>query len=66
MKIRLTIGNEGRDIVLPDDSTVERLFASLTLLPDTHIILRRNVPISIDESLREGDEIKIIRVASGG
>ncbi len=66
MKIRLTIGNEGRDIVLPDDSTVERLLASLTLLPDTHIILRRNVPISIDESLREGDEIKIIRVASGG
>ncbi|NLI74074.1 MAG: MoaD/ThiS family protein [Euryarchaeota archaeon] len=39
---------------------------ALSLLPDSYLILRDNVPIPIDEPLNNGDIIRAIKVASGG
>ncbi len=38
----------------------------LRLRPDSYLILRKNVPIPIDEPLGDGDVIRAVRVASGG
>ncbi|GEM_PF-1334366 len=38
----------------------------LCLRPDSYLILRKNVPIPIDEPLGDGDVIRAVRVASGG
>ena len=66
MNISVAVGNVVTSVPLADGSTAADLLASLHLLPDTHIFLRDNAPIPIDEPLKEGDSIKMIRVASGG
>jgi len=65
--MKITIEREGREeIVLPDGASPLDVLARFSLLPDAHIVLREGVPIPVDEKLRDGDALKIIRVASGG
>ncbi len=51
---------------LPEGSVVESIFISLDLPPDAFIATKNSAPIPITESLRHGDRVKLIRVASGG
>ncbi|MFQ6128778.1 MAG: MoaD/ThiS family protein [Thermoplasmata archaeon] len=39
---------------------------ALGLKPDAYLLVRDGRPIPMDESLRNGDRIKLIKVASGG
>ena len=42
------------------------LLKALRLAPDAHILFRGNVPIPIDETLVDGDRIRVVGVVSGG
>ncbi len=63
--------------LLPHDRTVQEvemeqgttcldLLEKLELAFDAHIVTRSDKPISIDEELRDKDDIGIIKVVSGG
>jgi len=66
MLVRIIEGGKTTEIELQDGSTVEELLVQLGKRPDAHIVLRNEVPIPITERLEDGEEIKILRVASGG
>lgn len=66
MMLKVDLSGKRSEVMLPMPSTAEDLLAELCLLPDAHIVLRNDVPIPIDEPLKEGDLVRIIRVASGG
>ena len=53
-------------VEINEGSTGLDLLEKLNLAYDAHIITRGNEPISIDEELRDSDEIGIIKVVSGG
>ncbi|HWM52022.1 MAG TPA: thiamine biosynthesis protein ThiS [Thermoplasmata archaeon] len=42
------------------------LLRALRLAPDAHILIRGDGPIPADESLRDGERIRVIGVVSGG
>jgi sulfur carrier protein ThiS len=52
--------------LLEEGSTVEKLLGEMNLFPDAHIVLRGKTPVPLSEVLKNGDELRIIRVASGG
>ena len=54
------------ELELPENATSYDILKKLDLRPDTLIITRNNQPIPIDEELIDNDEIKLIRVISGG
>lgn len=68
LAMRITVETRGRtdSVEMPDGASPMDVLASLTLLPDAHIVLRGGVPIPIDERLSDGDSLRLIRVASGG
>jgi len=51
---------------LESGSTAADLLRLLDLLPDAHIVVKDRLPIPITQALKDGDRIRIIRVASGG
>ena len=51
---------------LPAGSTGFDLFKRLDIAPDAHLLVRGDVPIPLDELLREGDALLVISVVSGG
>ncbi|QLH75763.1 MAG: hypothetical protein HPY73_09130 [Methanomassiliicoccales archaeon] len=51
---------------LADGSTVEDLLRKMGLYPDAHIVLRGKVPVPITERLVDSEELRVIKVASGG
>jgi sulfur carrier protein ThiS len=55
-----------RKVEVKEKATGLDLLAKLNLTYDAHIITRDNQPISIDEELKDNDEIGIIKVVSGG
>lgn len=66
MKIKVHSGPAERHVEIADGSTPEDILKVLSLHPDAHLIVRDNAPIPLDEELRDGDSIKVIKVASGG
>ena len=40
--------------------------AALKISPETVIVVRKGKPIPIDEKLKDGDEIQIVGVVTGG
>ena len=68
MKITLTISPDTtkKEVTIPRGSQVLDLLHKIQLKPDTLIVLRGNTPIPIDEVLDEEQELRILRVASGG
>lgn len=42
------------------------LLRALRLAPDAHILVRRDVPIAADESLIDGERIRVVGIVSGG
>lgn len=61
--ITIMIDKEIRKV---DASSPMEALEALYLHPDSYLILRENMPIPIDEPLRDGDVIRAVRVASGG
>jgi sulfur carrier protein ThiS len=57
---------DARVLVLPKDSTVETVIRALGLYPDAWIAVKRDIPVPLDDVLRDGDEVKLIAVVSGG
>lgn len=67
MQLNVNLHNREKKIVeLNDNTTALELIKKLELTPDEVIIIRDNNPIPVDEKLYDNDEIKIIKVASGG
>ena len=53
-------------VALESDATGEDLLKALRLPPDAHLLVRGDIPIPIDEPLRDGERICVIGVVSGG
>jgi len=53
-------------IELGDRSTGLDLVKALNLAPDVHILVKDGAPIPIDETLQDGNRIRVIAVVSGG
>ncbi|HTD81853.1 MAG TPA: MoaD/ThiS family protein [Thermoplasmata archaeon] len=57
---------ETKAVELPQGSCGYDLIKHLGLAPDVHILVRDDVPIPIDEKLRDGEQVRVIAVVSGG
>lgn len=55
-----------KNVTLKDGSRGQELLDKLGLAPDAHILARERDPIPLDEELKEGEEISVIQVISGG
>ena len=55
-----------QSVELGPQSTGLDLLRALGLAPDAHLLVRRDLPIPVDESLAEGDRVRVVAVASGG
>ena len=66
--INITVIEAGFSVNLSfDDSvSVERMLRSMNKFPDAYIVVKGELPIPITECIRDGDTVRIIRVASGG
>ncbi|PKK81744.1 MAG: thiamine biosynthesis protein ThiS [Thermoplasmata archaeon HGW-Thermoplasmata-2] len=51
---------------LSDCKTPMEALSALKISPETVIVVRKGKPIPIDEPLKDGDEIQIIGVVTGG
>ncbi len=69
MKIKvhlLPTKKEAKMLELERGATVESAIRMLGLYPDAWIAVKGDSPIPLDEALRDGDEVKLIAVVSGG
>ena len=62
----LPTSRESKKVKLEKGATVEQAIRSLDLLPDAWIPIRGNEPVPLDETLKDGDVLKLISVVSGG
>ncbi|MDH7517959.1 MAG: MoaD/ThiS family protein [Candidatus Thermoplasmatota archaeon] len=66
IKVRIPKTNNVREIQIKKGSTVADLLKNLNIKPDTVIAMSKNMPIPVDDTLNENQEITIIHVSSGG
>lgn len=66
IKVELYPAKREKTVQLDGGATGLDLAKALGLAPDAHILVRREVPISIDEPLVDGERLRIISVVSGG
>jgi sulfur carrier protein ThiS len=64
--VKLSRTKETKEIHLETESTVNDLLRNMNLKPDTLILMSDNVPIPIDNALKDGQDVAIIQVSSGG
>ncbi len=57
---------ETKSVELPQGASGYDLMKHLGLAPDVHLLVRGDVPIAIDEKLRDGERVRVISVVSGG
>ena len=55
-----------KKLYLQNGATIRDLLNKLNINPDTIIPMKNSSPLSIDETLKHGDVIELIRVVSGG
>lgn len=53
-------------VPLSPGSTCEELLEVLGVDPETVIVLRGGVPIPLDETLENGEEVEVMKIVSGG
>ena len=58
--------NEIVDVEVTHGAICLDILEKLDLSPDAHIVAREGDPIPIDEKLKDGEKIEIIKVVSGG
>jgi sulfur carrier protein len=66
IELTVEIDRKQKVLQLPEGSTVEQMLDSLNLYPDAHIVVRGKVPVPLDSPLLQGDQLRIVKVASGG
>jgi len=66
MEITVFMLGESRKISMDEGATGEMLISKLGFTPDGVILISGGKPIPYTETLRDGDEVKVVRVASGG
>ena len=66
IKIKISRTKETKNLYLVSGTTVQDALKELNLMPDTIIVMNKNKPIPIDDELKEGEELVIIQVSSGG
>jgi len=66
IKVKISRTNETKEISLEKGLTVEDVLKKINLKPDTVIIINKSKPIPIDEEIKDGEELTIIQVSSGG
>ena len=64
--IILSKNKEKRKLEFKKVLTVEQVLKKLNLKPDTVIVMSKNRPVPIDEEIKEGQELIILQVSSGG
>ena len=66
IRVNISRSENIKEIIVKKDSTILDLLNKLDLKPDTVIVMRDNIPIPIDETLKKDQELSIIQVSSGG
>jgi sulfur carrier protein ThiS len=66
MKVTVVLNKRSEVLDLDDDATIEDMLGKLGLYPDAHIVLRGKTPVPLNDRPNDGDELRIIKVASGG
>ena len=66
IRVNISRSDKIKDIQINKNSTILDLLNKLDLKPDTVIVMRDNMPIPIDETLTDDQELSIIIVSSGG
>ena len=66
MEVTVLYENKKTTVQIAEGSTAADLLSTLELRPDAHIILRQQKPIPVDCPLTAGEELKLLKVASGG
>ena len=66
IKVKLSRNSKIKELNIKTKSTVEDLLKKIDLKPDTLIVMNRGAPIPIDNILKDGQELTIIQVSSGG
>ena len=66
ISVKLSRKNEIKEVNLKKGSTVLDLLKKLKLKPDTIIVMDNNLPIPVDDVLKDKQNLSIIQVSSGG
>lgn len=66
IKIKISRTKETKNLELEAGTKVQDAIKKLNLKPDTIVVMSKNKPIPIDNELRDGEELVIIQVSSGG
>jgi sulfur carrier protein ThiS len=53
-------------VTVNEGSKISDVLDSMKLYADAHIVLRGRSPVPITETVRDGETLKVIKVASGG
>jgi sulfur carrier protein ThiS len=66
IKVKISRTNETKKISIEKGLTIEDVLKKINLKPDTVIVINKSTPIPIDEEVKDGEELTIIQVSSGG
>ena len=66
ISIKILRSNETKQIKIKEKSKVIDVLEKFKIKPDTVITTLENKPIPIDEKLKDGQELTILQVSSGG
>ncbi len=64
--VKFIPSRETKELELEEGATGMTLVKILDIAPDSHILARSDKPIPIDEELKDGDDLTLISVVSGG
>ena len=66
IKVKISRTNETKKISIKTGSTVEDVLKKINLKPDSVIIMNKNKPTPVDDEIKDGEELTILQVSSGG
>ncbi|GAB6147498.1 hypothetical protein JCM10135_00390 [Stetteria hydrogenophila] len=68
MPVRVKLVPEGRVVEVRVEGSVRAgaLLRMLGLNPESAVVLRSGTPLTEDEEVRDGEEVEVVRVLSGG
>ena len=68
MKITVKIqrSNDTKEVELKEKSTIQDLLKLIKIKPDTVIVMSGNKPVPIDDIIKDGQELSVLQVSSGG
>ena len=62
----ITVNSRKKEYQLEGTHTVKQVFKKLGLSPEAHLAVKEGELLTENDVIKEGDEIKIISVISGG